>query len=169
MLINIMKKRVIVMINILLLIIVTPCYTTVMGQTEETISKNNATVISINGSYIKDALASVHNDTIPHYLKLSENEINEALKDLPGWIILDDKLHKTFTFADFSTLFEFMYQVADASQKLNHHPNMTSTWNTLTLDYDTWSLGHVISNVDVKAAGIIEKLYQEGKYAEIGS
>ena len=169
MLINIMKKRVIVMINILLLIIVTPCYTTVMGQTEETISKNNATVTSINGSYIKDALASVHNDTIPHYLKLSENEINEALKDLPGWIILDDKLHKTFTFADFSTLFEFMYQVADASQKLNHHPNMTSTWNTLTLDYDTWSLGHVISNVDVKAAGIIEKLYQEGKYADIGS
>jgi len=140
-----------------------------MGQTEETISKNNATVISINGSYIKDALASVHNDTIPHYLKLSENEINEALKDLPGWIIIDDKLHKTFTFADFSTLFEFMYQVADASQKLNHHPNMTSTWNTLTLDYDTWSLGHVISNLDVKAAGIIEKLYQEGKYAEIGS
>ncbi|HEX5573287.1 MAG TPA: 4a-hydroxytetrahydrobiopterin dehydratase [Nitrososphaeraceae archaeon] len=164
-----MIKWVIVMINILLLIIVTLGYTTVMGQTEETISKNNATVTSINGSYIKDALASVHNDTIPHYLKLSENEINEALKDLPGWIILDDKLHKTFTFADFSTLFEFMYQVADASQKLNHHPNMTSTWNTLTLDYDTWSLGHVISNVDVKAAGIIEKLYQEGKYAEIGS
>ena len=169
MLINIMIKWVIVMINILLLIIVTPCYTTVMGQTEETISKNNATVTSINGSYIKDALASVHNDTIPHYLKLSENEINEALKDLPGWIIIDDKLHKTFTFADFSTLFEFMYQVADVSQKLNHHPNMTSTWNTLTLDYDTWSLGHVISNLDVKAAGIIEKLYQEGKYAEIGS
>ena len=169
MLINIMKKRTIVMINILLLIIVASGYATVMGQTEETISKNNATVISINGSYIKDALASVHNDTIPHYLKLSENEINEALKDLPGWIILDDKLHKTFTFADFSTLFEFMYQVADASQKLNHHPNMTSTWNTLTLDYDTWSLGHVISNVDVKAAGIIEKLYQEGKYADIDS
>ena len=169
MLINIMKKRNIVMINILLLIIVTSVYTSVKGQTEETVSKNNTTVISIDGSYIKDALASVHNDTIPHYLKLSENEINEALKDLPGWIIIDDKLHKTFTFADFSTLFEFMYQVADASQKLNHHPNMTSTWNTLTLDYDTWSLGHVISNLDVKAAGIIEKLYQEGKYAEIGS
>ena len=169
MLINIMKKRNIAMINILLLIIVTSVYTSVMGQTEEIISKNNTTVISINGSYIKDALASVHNDTIPHYLKLSENEINEALKDLPGWIILDDKLHKTFTFVDFSTLFEFMYQVADVSQKLNHHPNMTSTWNTLTLDYDTWSLGHVISNLDVKAAETIEKLYQEGKYADIGS
>ena len=83
--------------------------------------------------------------------------------------MLDGKLHKTFTFVDFSTLFEFMYKVADVSQKLNHHPNMTSTWNTVTLDYDTWSLGHEISNLDVKAAGIIEKLYQDGNYADIGS
>ena len=140
-----------------------------MGQVQETPSKNNTMVISINGSFIKDALTSVHNDTISQYLKLSESEINEAIKDLPGWVILDGKLHKTVTFVDFSTLFEFMYQVADASQKSNHHPNMTSTWNTLTLDYDTWSLGHVISDMDVKAAWTIEKLYQDGNYADVGS
>ena len=157
------------MVNILLLIIITLSHTSVMGQAQETPSKNNTMVISLNGSLIKDALTSVHNDTIPQYLKLSENEINDALEDLPGWVIFDGKLHKTFTFADFSNLFEFMYQVADVSQKLNHHPNMTSTWNTLTLDYDTWSLGHVISNIDVKAAGTIEKLYQHGKYADVGS
>lgn len=161
-----MKKRIILMINILLLIIVTSSYTPVMGQAQETPSKNNTMVISINGSIIKDALTSVHNDIIPQYLKLSENEINNSLDDLPGWVILDGKLHKTFTFIDFSTLFEFMYQVANVSQKLNHHPNMTSTWNTLTLDYDTWSLGHVISNLDVKAARSIEKLYQDGNYAD---
>ena len=55
-----------------------------------------------------------------------------------------------------------MYHVADSSQKLNHHPNMTSTWNTLTLDYDTWSLGHV----DMKAADAVENLYQEDDYAD---
>jgi 4a-hydroxytetrahydrobiopterin dehydratase len=164
-----MKKLVILMINILLLIIVTSSYSSVMAQAQETPSKNSIMVIAINGSFIKDVLTSVHNDTIPQYLKLSENEINEALMDLPGWIILDGNLHKTFTFVDFSTLFEFMYQIAGVSQKLNHHPNMTSTWNTLTLDYDTWSLGHVISNLDVKAAGTIEKLYQDGDYADIGS
>ena len=157
------------MINILLLIIVTSSYKPVVGQAQETPSKDNTMVISINGSLLKDALTSVHNDTIPQYLKLSENEISDALEDLPGWVIFDGKLQKTFTFVDFSTLFEFMYQVADVSQKLNHHPNMTSTWNTLTLDYDTWSLGHVISNLDVKAAGTIEKLYQLGNYADIGS
>ena len=163
-----MKKRVKLMINILLLIIVTSSYSSVMTQAQETPSKNNTMIIS-TGSFIKDALNSVHNDTIPQYLKLSENEINGTLMDQPGWIILDGKLHKTFTFVDFSTLFEFMYQVAGVSQKFNHHPNMTSTWNTLTLDYDTWSLGHVISNLDVKAAGTIEKLYQDGDYADIGS
>jgi 4a-hydroxytetrahydrobiopterin dehydratase len=164
-----MKKRIILMINILLLIIVTSSYTSETGQAQETPSRNNTMVISVNGSLIKDALTSVHNDTIPQYLKLSENEINDALEDLHGWVIFDGKLHKTFTFADFSTLFEFMYQVAYVSQKLNHHPNMTSTWNTLTLDYDTWSLGHVISNLDVKAAGIIEKLYQDGNFADNSS
>jgi 4a-hydroxytetrahydrobiopterin dehydratase len=137
-----------------------------MGQTQLTELKINKTFVSINGSDIRDALTSVHNNTTPHYLKLSESQINEALKGLPGWTILDGKLHKTFTFVDFSTLFEFMYQVADSSQKLNHHPNMTSTWNTLTLDYDTWSLGHVISNLDVKAAEAVENLYQEGNYAD---
>jgi 4a-hydroxytetrahydrobiopterin dehydratase len=137
-----------------------------MGQTQVTQPKINTTLVSINGSGIKDALTSVHNNTTPHYAKLSENQINEALRHLPGWTILDGKLHKTFTFVDFSTLFEFMYQVADSSQKLNHHPNMTSTWNTLTLDYNTWSLGHAISNLDMKSAEAVENLYQEGNYAD---
>lgn len=161
-----MKKQTIVLANILLLIIVTLVYLVAMGQTQETQPKINTTLVSINGSDIKDALTSVHNNTTPNYVKLSENQINEALKHLPGWTILDGKLHKTFTFVDFSTLFGFMYQVADSSQKLNHHPNMTSTWNTLTLDYDTWSLGHAISNLDMKAADAVENLYQGGNYAD---
>ena len=28
---------------------------------------------------------------------------------------------------------------------------LSSTFNTLTLDYDTWRLGHAISNIDVRA------------------
>jgi len=137
----------------------------VMGKTQEAESKTNTTGISINALDIKNALNSVHNNTTPNYVKLSERQLNGALKNLPGWTILDGKLHKTFTFVDFSSLFDFMYQVARSSQILNHHPNMTSTWNTLTLDYDTWSLGHVISNVDLKAAHVVEYLYQKGNYS----
>jgi hypothetical protein len=43
---------------------------------------------------------------------------------------------------------------------------MTSTWNSLTLDYDTWSLGHVISNLDAEAAQNVEKTYQGGNYTD---
>jgi hypothetical protein len=71
------------MINILLLIIVTLSYTPVLGQTQETAS-NNTMVTLADSSIIKDALDSVHNETIPRYVKLSEKEINEALKGLTG-------------------------------------------------------------------------------------
>ena len=156
-------KRAIIMLGILLLTIVTLSYAPALGQTQKTVP-DNTMFSSTNSSFIKDTLDLVHNETIPNYVKLSNSEINQALKDLPGWIMMDEKLHKTFSFVDFSTLFEFMYKVAEISQKLNHHPNMTSTWNTLTLDYDTWSLGHVISNLDVKAAQNVEKTYQDGNY-----
>ena len=161
-----MIRQSIILTNILLLIIVSSTHMPVMGKTQEVESKTNTTGISINASDIRYALNSVHNNTTPQYVKLSENQINGALKELPGWAIVDGKLHKTFTFVNFSSLFEFMYQVARSSQILNHHPNMTATWNTLTLDYDTWSLGHVISNLDMKAAGAVEKLYHEGNYTD---
>jgi 4a-hydroxytetrahydrobiopterin dehydratase len=161
-----MKRAIIIMLSVLLPSIVTLSFTPVFGQTQNTIS-DNTMFTSINSSFIKDALDSVHNETIPNYVKLSDNEITEALKNLPGWIMLDGKLHKTFKFVDFSTVFEFMYKVAEVSQELNHHPNMTSTWNSLTLDYDTWSLGHVISNIDVKAAENVENTYRDANYTHI--
>jgi hypothetical protein len=123
-------KRAIIMLSILLPTIVTLSDTPVLGQTQiASDTSDNTMFSSTNGSFIKDALDSVHNETIPNYVKLSDNQISEALEGLPGWIMLDGKLHKTFNFTDFSTLFEFMFKVAEVSQKLNHHPNMTSTWN----------------------------------------
>jgi len=74
----------------------------VMGKTQEAESKTYTTGISINASDIKNALNSVHNNATPNYVKLSEGQINGALKDLPGWTILDGKLHKRMTFEDFS-------------------------------------------------------------------
>lgn len=161
-----MRKKVILIINLLLLIMITLIHMSTLKETLGSQSEINTSLALINGSDIKYALASVQNDTIPKYVELSATQIKEALTELPGWTIFNGKLHKTYTFKDFSTLFEFMYKIADSSQKLNHHPNMTSTWNTLTLDYDTWSLGHVISNLDVKAAGNVERFYREHNYNE---
>ena len=161
-----MRKKVILIINLLLLTMITLIHMSTLKETLGSQCETNTSLALINGSDIKYALASVQNDTIPKYVELSASQIKEALTELPGWTIFNGKLHKTFTFKDFSTLFEFMYEIANSSQKLNHHPNMTSTWNTLTIDYDTWSLGHVISNLDVKAAGNVERFYREHNYNE---
>ena len=76
-----------------LLIVITLSYAPVLGQTQESSSKNTMITVT-NSSFVKDALDSVHNETIPHYVKLSENEINQALVGLPSWTVLDGKLHK---------------------------------------------------------------------------
>jgi 4a-hydroxytetrahydrobiopterin dehydratase len=57
-------------------------------------------------------------------------------------------------------MFAFMFKVAEIAQTINHHPNMTSTWNTLTIEVSTWNLGNAISNQDVKLAKSIEQIYQ---------
>ena len=64
----------------------------------------------------------------------------------PGWSIVDGKLHREFTFADFSEAFGFMTRVALAAEKLDHHPDWSNSWNTVTIDI-----------VDHAAGGITEK------------
>jgi 4a-hydroxytetrahydrobiopterin dehydratase len=51
-----------------------------------------------------------------------------------GWSIVDGKLHREFTFKDFAEAFGFMTRVALAAEKLNHHPDWSNSWNTVTMD-----------------------------------
>ena len=55
-------------------------------------------------------------------MKLSESSIEEKLKNLPGWSIKKDKLHKEFQFNDFNQAFGFMTRAAMEIEKMNHHP-----------------------------------------------
>ena len=83
-------------------------------------------------SDIKNILLFDQNNTNSNYTKRTDNQIKSALGDLLGWTLLNGKLHMTFVF-DFPTLFEFMFKVANTSQVLNHHSNMTSLLRLLIL------------------------------------
>jgi 4a-hydroxytetrahydrobiopterin dehydratase len=107
---------------------------------------------------------AVQNATEPEPLKLTDEQIKDALTHLPGWSVVNGKIQKTFAFENFPTLFDFMFKVANLSQVISHHPNMTSTFNTLTLDYATWRIGHAISDLDINAANRVEMLYDNGNY-----
>ena len=62
----------------------------------------------------------------------------------------------------FPILFDFYLSHVQGSLDFfstpNHHLNITSTFNSLTLEYDTWHLRQAISNIDVRAAGIMTRI-----------
>ena len=90
------------------------------------------------------------------YIKLTDYEIKKFLDTLPGWTANNKKLHKTFEFGDFLTMFSCKFKVAETAMTINRHPNMTSTFTTVTINADKWNLGHVISNQDDKLARMTE-------------
>ncbi len=88
------------------------------------------------------------------YQKLTEAEIGAALKSLPGWSLEAGKLHRQFKHKDFSQAFAFMTRVAMEAHLLDHHPEWSNVWSTVTIDLVTHAAGG-ITNLDVELASRI--------------
>lgn len=89
---------------------------------------------------------------------LSDTELQAALAELPGWEVVNGKLHKTFKFSDFTAAFGFMTKVAIEANTMNHHPEWCNVWNRVTIDLVTHEAGDRISDLDVALARKIESL-----------
>ena len=74
------------------------------------------------------------------------------------WTEEDDKLCRTFRFADFSAAFAFMTRVALMAEKMNHHPEWTNAWNTVTIRLSTHDAGGTITEKDRKLASAIDRI-----------
>jgi 4a-hydroxytetrahydrobiopterin dehydratase len=90
--------------------------------------------------------------------KLTDAEIADALAGLPGWSYQNGRLHRVFTCRDFSQAFGFMTRVALAAEAMNHHPDWSNSWNTVTIDLVTHSAGGVTRR-DVDLAKKISVLF----------
>ncbi|MFQ6025777.1 MAG: 4a-hydroxytetrahydrobiopterin dehydratase, partial [Nitrosopumilaceae archaeon] len=69
--------------------------------------------------------------------KLSKEEIERELSNLPGWSMANGKLHKQFVFKNFIEAFSFMTTAALHIEKMNHHPEWFNVYNKLTVDLMT--------------------------------
>ena len=87
---------------------------------------------------------------------LSDAQIKAALEELPGWSIVDGKLHKEFKFANFTAAFGFMTKVAIEANTMNHHPEWFNVWSRVVIDLVTHEAGNQISELDVRLANKIE-------------
>jgi len=90
-------------------------------------------------------------------MKLSSEEISQELKNLPGWSLKEEKLHKDFEFDSFNEAFGFMTRAAMEIEKMNHHPEWFNVYNRLSVDLMTHDAGGITPN-DIQLAKILNSL-----------
>lgn len=90
-------------------------------------------------------------------MRLTSEKISEELKNLPGWSVKDEKLHKDFEFESFNQAFGFMTRAAMEIEKMNHHPEWFNVYNKLFVDLTTHDAGGITEN-DVELAKILNSL-----------
>jgi 4a-hydroxytetrahydrobiopterin dehydratase len=89
--------------------------------------------------------------------KLSEAEIAEQIKDLPGWSYEDGELTRGFEFADFGGAFAFVTQIALKAEALGHHPDIDIRYNKVRLALVSHDSGGVTGR-DIKFAAAVNQI-----------
>ncbi|MBS1836650.1 MAG: 4a-hydroxytetrahydrobiopterin dehydratase [Actinobacteria bacterium] len=88
---------------------------------------------------------------------LSGHELADAVASLPGWEVRDGRLHRELRFADFSRAFGFMAAAAVVAQGMDHHPDWSNSYATVTVDLTTHDAGGV-TVLDVELARRMSEL-----------
>jgi len=85
-----------------------------------------------------------------------------------GWSMTDgrDAIHKTYVFENFVAAFGFMTQAAIWAEKLNHHPEWSNVYKTVSVTLTTHDCGG-LSALDATLAAKMDVL-SGGKTAAIG-
>ena len=89
--------------------------------------------------------------------RLSESEIETALRDAHGWTVVNGKLHREYQFPDFIHAFGFMATAAIAIEKKNHHPEWFNVYNRVRVDLTTHDSGG-ITRKDVELAQTLDAI-----------
>lgn len=74
---------------------------------------------------------------MPRPKALTPSEIEAALASLPGWALVNGKLHREFKFPDFMRAFGFMAEAALHAEKLDHHPEWSNVYGRVVVDLVT--------------------------------
>jgi len=69
--------------------------------------------------------------------RLSDEEVEARLKEIPGWALRDGKLAREFRFDDFVGAFVFMTALAMIAERLNHHPEWFNVYNRVKIELIT--------------------------------
>jgi 4a-hydroxytetrahydrobiopterin dehydratase len=88
---------------------------------------------------------------------LSDAEIQKALNQLSGWKRNGKVIERMYQFDNFIKAMEFVNQIAEAAEAVNHHPDIFISYNKVTLSLVSHDSGGVTQR-DIKMASRINEL-----------
>ena len=89
--------------------------------------------------------------------RLAADELNAHLGTLAGWSLVDNRIEKTFKFANFHETMAFVNAVAFVAHREDHHPDLTVGYNRCGVAYSTHDAGGITLN-DCICAAKVERL-----------
>lgn len=87
---------------------------------------------------------------------LPPNEAARLLRELDGWELQGNAIHKTFEFKDYFKTMAFVNAVAWIAHRENHHPDMGVHYNKCRVEYSTHAVGGLSENDFICAARVDE-------------
>ena len=88
---------------------------------------------------------------------LSDIEIQRALNQLQGWSRRGHVISKTFTVPTFPAGIAFISRIADAAERVQHHPDIDIRYTKITIALSTHDSGG-LTQLDIDMARTIETL-----------
>lgn len=85
---------------------------------------------------------------------MESTEAKKLLTEIPGWQLYDTYITRTYQFTDFKDAMDFVNHVATCAEAEGHHPDMTITYNIVTLTLSTHSINGLSENDFILAAKI---------------
>jgi 4a-hydroxytetrahydrobiopterin dehydratase len=74
---------------------------------------------------------------------LSPNEIQQHLKSLHGWSLIDNQLSRTYKFHNFLAGINFIDHLALLAEAAQHHPDIDIRYTSITLRLTTHDAGGI--------------------------
>ena len=92
---------------------------------------------------------------------LSNNEVADHLANkLKNWTLKETSINRDFKFKTFVEAFSFMTAIALEVEKMDHHPDLTNSYNKVGISLSTHS-AKGITQLDFDLADKIDQIYMK--------
>ena len=92
-----------------------------------------------------------------------KKNIEEVLSELNDWQITIDSreaITKNFKFKDFKEAFAFMTMIALRAEQMNHHPEWSNVYNSVSINLTTHDVGG-LSELDINLGKFIDDTFEQ--------